>query len=92
MGEEAGAGLQGSQRVVCKAPVLEHYNVDIPIKLYCDTSAYGVGTCLMHVIEGHEQPGAYASRVLTPAETNYAQIEREALSIILGMKRFHQYL
>ena len=77
---------------VSQAPVLVHYDVSKPIKLYCDASPYGVGACMMHVINGKEQPIAYASRTLTPAEKHYAQIEREALAIVFGVKKFNQYL
>ena len=91
-GKKQEQAFTEAKQLVCKAPVLAHYNVDTPIKIYCNASAYGVGACLMYVIEGEEKPVAYASRVLTPAETNYAQIEHEALSIIFRVKRFHQYL
>ena len=47
---------------------------------------------MMHIINGREQPVAYASQTLSQAERNYAQIEREALALIFGVKKFNQYL
>ena len=37
-------------------------------------------------------PVAYASRALTPTETNCAQIERELLAIFFGVERFEGYV
>ena len=42
--------------------------------------------------DGRERPVAYASPTLTPSERNYVQIEREALSIVYGVKKNHQFL
>ena len=42
--------------------------------------------------DGHERPIAFASRTLSASETNYAQVEKEALSLVFGVKRFHQFL
>ena len=42
--------------------------------------------------DDQERPIAYASRTLSSSEKNYAQIEREALSNIFGVKKFHQFL
>ena len=42
--------------------------------------------------DGREQPIALASRSLSPSECNYVQIEKEALSLIFGVRKFHQYL
>ena len=34
----------------------------------------------------------YASRSLSAAQRNYSQIEREALALVFGVKRFHSFL
>ena len=39
-----------------------------------------------------EHPVLFASTTLTNAERNYAQMKREALAVIFGLQRFHQYL
>lgn len=73
--------------------VLVYYDVTKPVKLACDASAYGLGAVISHVMEnGEERPIAYASRTLAPSERNYAQIEKEALALIFGVKKFHKYL
>ncbi|KAJ8395956.1 hypothetical protein AAFF_G00026640 [Aldrovandia affinis] len=69
-------------------PVLRYYDVTKPIAIQSDASQSGLGCCLMQ--EG--QPIAFASRALTPAEKNYAQIEKECLSIVFACQRFHHYL
>ena len=52
-----------------------------------------VGAIIFHVCEdGTERPVAYASRTLTETEKNYAQLEKEALSLVFGVHKFHQYL
>lgn len=68
--------------------VLTHFNPSLPIQL-----TYKVGAVISHVLpDGEEKPSAFTSRTLKKAEINYAQLEPEELSIVLGVRKFHQYM
>ena len=79
--------------MVTSDQVLAHFQTDVPLKLACDASPYGIGAVLSHTYpDGMEKPIGFASRTLNSAETNYAQIDREALALVWGIKKFHHYL
>ena len=91
--QECSEAFIKAKKLIGSAPVLAHYDPKLPLKLAGDASAYGIGAVLSHVFpDGGERPVAFASRTLSTSERNYSQIEKEALSLIFGINKFHQYL
>ena len=83
--EACKEGLTGNSLLV-------HYDLNRELRLACDASSYGLGAVLSHIMDdGQERPIAYASRTLSSSKRNHAQIEREALSIVYRVKKFHQF-
>ena len=90
---ECAQAFQSAKDQIISAQVLTHYNPDLPMTLAADASSYGVGAVISHVLpDQSERPIAFASRTLTSSERNYSQLEREALSLIFGIQKFHRYL
>ena len=75
------------KQLVTTTPILKYYNPKEELTLQCDASETGLGAALLQ----NGQPVAYASRALTETETHYAQIEKELLSVMFGLEKFHQY-
>ena len=85
--------FRAAKEKLSQAPILAHYDPSVLLRVATDASAYGLGAVLSHVYsDGSERPVAYASRTLTSSEQNYAQMEKEALSLVYGIKKFHPYL
>lgn len=92
-GPQQRRAFEAVKKLLTSSKVLVHFDPARTLTLTCDASPYGVGYVLSHQMEdGTERPVAYASRSLTEAERKYAQLEKEALAIVSGVKKFHHYL
>ncbi|XP_039520330.1 uncharacterized protein K02A2.6-like [Pimephales promelas] len=90
---ECQEAFKRAKETLLKSNALTYFDPALPIQLACDASPYGVGAVLSHIMpNGQERLIAFASRSLSKAEANYAQIEREALSIVFGVRKFYQYV
>ena len=86
--DEHRNAIEKLKQALTNSTVLQYFNQDKPITIQTDASQSGIGSCLLQ--EGH--PVIYASRSLTNAEQNYAQIEKELLAIVFACERFHQFV
>ena len=67
---------------------LAYYNCTKPVEVHTDASEYRLGAALIQ----HNKPVAFSSKTLTPVESKYANIERECLSVVSGLEKFHTYI
>ena len=52
--------FEAAKCLLSQDAALAHYDVKRTLKLYCDASAYGLGVCLVHVMDDNsEKPVAY---------------------------------
>ncbi len=86
-GEPQAAAFVKVKELVTSAPVLRYYRPEEELTIQCDASQHGLGAAILQ----RGQPVAYASRALTPAETRYAQLEKEMLAVVFALNKFHQY-
>ena len=81
------------KEVLSTAPTLALYDPQLPTFVSADASSYGLGAVLVQKQpDGILRPVVYTSKVLTPTEQRYAQIEKEALALTWVCEQFQEYL
>ena len=74
--------------LIAAQTTLASYYQKQPVILQVDALTKGLGATLVQ----NGRPIAFASKALTPAETRFANIERELLAVMYGCEKFHTYL
>ena len=85
------SAFQQLKQWICKTllkTTLAYYDRSQPLSIQTDASEYGLGAALLQ----NNRPIAFASKTLTDVETRYANIERECLSVVFGLEKFHTYI
>ena len=83
-----GIAFEKLKEMLVNAPVLAYFDSSKPTVVQADASQTGIGA--VQLCDG--RPVEYVSRAMTQTEQQWAQIERELLSIVFAMERFHQYV
>ena len=94
--------FQNLKDMVSEDCLIQFYDPHKPLFIECDASKQGIG-CLMlqpddsiqtdvnYGIPSNLQPVAYASKSLSEAEQNYANIERELLGVVFSLETFKHF-
>lgn len=80
--------FEGLKRDLSSEPVIQIYNPNKELTLETDASEQAISGVLTQ--DGH--PVLYLSRTLSPAESHYSNIEREALAIVWATHRARHFL
>lgn len=86
--EDHQATFEHIKQLAANNTGLQYYNADKPLNLEVDASTKGLGAALVQ--DGI--PISFASKSLSPTQSQYSSIERECLALVHGFQRFHHYL
>ena len=90
------------KEAVCKDITLKFYDPNLPIFIETDASQNGIGVVLLQPLDSNFtlnendiptklMPVAFASKTLTSAQHNYANIECVLLGVVFGVLHFKHF-
>ena len=89
---EAQQAFERLKHLFTQAPILRHFDPELPIFLYTDASGFAISGILCQFFNGVLHPVAFWSRKSTPAECNYDIHDREMLAIVSAFQHWRHYL
>jgi hypothetical protein len=91
-GEDERGAFNELKKALAECGTLSYYDPDAPTQIFTDASPVGLGAVLIQKQGGEWVAVNYASRSLTDCEGGYSQTEKEALGVVWGCEKFHQYV
>ncbi|XP_053213836.1 uncharacterized protein LOC128397176 [Panonychus citri] len=90
--EEQQKAFDDLKQALISHPILAHFDIKLPVEVRCDGSSIGLGAILIQLHPDGDKVVAYASRMTSKPEKNYAISELEALAIVYALEKFRSYL
>ena len=75
-------------KAIADAVQLIHFDPNKPVTIETDASLKGLGAVLIQ----NGKPVKFLSKSLTPAESDYSNIERELLAVLFACEKLHVYI
>jgi hypothetical protein len=90
--KEQQTAYQTILKKFAEEPILKMPDYNKPFILKTDASEFGYGGVLAQDYDGVEHPIAFFSGSFSPAQRKYSSWEREALAVIIGVKKYKHFL
>ena len=90
MDDAARSSFEAVKEALLHPKLLIYPMLDKKMTLITDCSQYAAGGCVCHIIDDQIHPLSYGSRILNPAQVNYAQYKKElwALKTFMIMYKY----
>ena len=89
---EADATFRALRQAFTTAPILTHFQPELPLVIEADASDFALGCVLSQpTTEGDLHPICFYSRKFTAAELNYPIYDKELLAVVAAFKQCRMY-
>ena len=91
---ECGRAFEGLKQRFTSAPILRHYDPELPCIIECDASDFAISAVLLQEFEGRLHPVAFHPRKMNNHhdKINYEIHNKELLAITAAFKEWRRYL
>ena len=91
--QASDAAFRMLQQAFTSAPVLQHFQPELPLTIEADASDFALGCVLSQPSpDGILHPICFYSRKFTPAELNYPIYDKELLAVVEAFKQWRVYV
>ncbi|KAL2085952.1 hypothetical protein ACEWY4_019272 [Coilia grayii] len=90
--EDCDKAFQDLKESLCRSPVLQSPDFDLPFTVQTNASGVGLGAVLLQGEGEDRRPVLYISRKLFPRETRYSTVEKDCLAIKWAVDTLKYYL
>ena len=91
--QAADTAFRTLQQAFTSAPILQHFQPDLPLTIEADASDFALGCILSQPSsDGTLHPVCFYSRKFTTAELNYPIYDKELLAVVESFKQWRVYV